>query len=196
MLSFLTISSFATSIHLSAENASLILEDLSGPRIFLMLRANWCEHCNALVPIWESLSANTSTFWNVVFADIECQSNQRFCRRFEGETYPRFYWIDPPSNTTVRYLGERDTTHFSMFLTKQATFPLIPFDSIFLSTSDQLTVFVFSHQADENQWLSQAIEIATRFRHIESRFLIETSAQNNLSAITSPNRRIYYHGEQ
>jgi thiol-disulfide isomerase/thioredoxin len=188
MLSFFITRLSAASISLIAANASSVLGNVTGPPTFLKLWAPWCQYCRSLAPVWDSLSLEPSL--SITVADIECNFSDPLCRRFEGTTYPRFFWVDPRTNATIRYLGERSLDHFKLFATKQLNFPFTRFDPAILHITSSVSLFIFSLPSGNTTLHSIARSISSRFRHIESHFFIEDSDHFTFSAVTSQTARL------
>jgi hypothetical protein len=189
MLSVLVAKVSAASISLSPSTAQSIISNSSSLPIFLRLWAPWCSYCRSLIPIWDSLSDDPSISSTVIIADLECNFSEPFCRRFEGTTYPRFFWIDPTVNVTVRYLGKRDLTHFALFTKKQLNFPLALFTSDLSALASEVTLFVFTVPEGDSGVRAVAGSIAARFRHLESYFLTEPGEEFGLHVIVGPEQR-------
>jgi hypothetical protein len=133
-----------------------------------------------------------------LISDIECESNPHLCEPFSPSTFPRFFWLDFATNTTVRYFGAHTKSDFVRFIARQLDFGLIPFDPLLASDAHRATVFVFSIPTEGTEQnlalLAHANDIANRFRHLDSQFAIEPSNDVSFSVFTAPNRRIVYKG--
>lgn len=170
--------------HLTDGNFADFINSADKP-IFLKLWANWCAHCKALAPTWDEL-AEMSEFDDVAYiADIECESNRKSCKLFEGESFPRLYWIEPKFATNITYTGTRDIPHFKMFIKKQINFPLIPINESeinnYTQTSNLSSLFLLKINSNDSKSLNNLKEVANNFRSSDIRFV-----QIDDNSITSP----------
>ncbi|KAK8881071.1 hypothetical protein M9Y10_003799 [Tritrichomonas musculus] len=204
---------FTTSIEITKENFDEIINNKEGKPIFIKLWATWCPHCRKMAPEWERLSEAKDLEGTVILAEIECEGNRELCKRFEGENFPRIYYINTKENLTTRYLGEREYDHFRMFIKKQQHFPLITVRndineiSKYYEISNITTTFIFCFPEGDQNALKQSQEIVMKHRHYESQFLwLNTNEddesklfdfkdhKNKIIAITNPNRTVEYNG--
>lgn len=173
-------------VHLTGQNISEIIGNGKTKPVFLLLWANWCPHCASLKPHWNELANETKYQDQVIFADMECESNRKECNSFEGENYPRIYWIDNQNNSTSLYLGERSHLHLSQYIEKQLKFPLIPVDSNtiseYIDNSNTITSFLFTIPENDIARLELSKKIASEYRNIESHFLLTTGKEYSLDA--------------
>ena len=194
MLTFL----FSISVIITTENATDVFHNPEKKPILLKLWASWCPHCKEFAPTWNDLESDPELQSQIVVAEIECEENRELCKNFEGQNYPRIYWIDRIENQTVRYFGTLDMPSFRSYIKKQLSFPLTVVDanelSEYIRDSNSITSFMFTVKSDDDNALRQAKEIAKTFRNFESRMLLQTSDKNELIAYTSPTRSTLYSG--
>lgn len=165
------------SIALTDNNATAVLRSLEKP-IFLKLWATWCPHCKQLKPTWDELSENENVTKDVIVADVECEANRITCQKFEGDNFPRIFWIDNNNNVIVQYNGERSVNHFISFINKQINYPLIVVRKeeeleVFRENVKEATTFVFN--GNIKNVADTAKVMAKEFRHLESNFVLDFS---------------------
>ena len=171
LVSFIT----ASPVHLSDDNFTEFINSTNHP-VFLKLWAYWCPHCKELEPIWDEL-ANITEYDGVVHvADIECESNKKTCKQYDGENYPRLYWIDSINKSTLAYHGSRTIPHFRMFIKKQLNFPLLPINDtseldLYTNTANISSVIFFKINDKDTESLKIAKVVASQFRSSDLRFI-------------------------
>lgn len=198
LLSFIS----STPVHLTDDNYTEFVNSTKVP-IFLKLWAFWCPHCKELEPIWNELAEITEYDDVVHIADIECESNKKVCKNFEGENYPRLYWIDSVNKSTLTYHGSRTIPHFRMFIKKQLNFPLLPIDDIseldsYTKTAHMSTVIFFRINDKDIESLKVAKTVASKFRTSDLRFIYfddENSNEPEMIVYNEINRQETFSGE-
>ncbi|KAH0791096.1 Thioredoxin family protein [Histomonas meleagridis] len=196
MIFFFIPSVISISIELTRENFDEVVNNTDNKPVFLKLWATWCPHCKKFQPVWEELSNSEKLLNDVIFAEIECESNRELCYKFQGQNFPRIYWMDRKQNINVQYNGPRTYEHFTMFIHKQLNFPLIPVENLteYQQKSNETTSFVFQIPIEDKSKITLSKSIATKFRHYESQFLLLNSDKPKLIALTSPERTVEYQG--
>lgn len=169
------------SIHLTNENASLIFNREPKLPVFIKLWASWCPHCKKFAPTWDEF-ANSSTFnGQVIIADIECEKNRQWCKKFPGQNFPRVYWLENETSNGIIFEGERTVDHLNLFVRKQLNFPLIVYQNEteihhdFDEKENFSVYFVFKIPQDSENYISVAKSVAESFRDKETPFLLITS---------------------
>lgn len=165
----------AAPVHLADDNFTEFINSTNLP-VFLKLWASWCPHCKELEPTWNELAEINEYDGVISIADIECESNRKTCKQFEGENYPRLYWIDSVSKSPLTYHGSRTIPHFRMFIKKQLNFPLLPINDIseienFTKTASISSVIFFKINDKDSNSLKIAKNVASQFRSSDLRFI-------------------------
>ena len=190
---------FSVSVIITAENASAVFDNPNKKPVLLKLWATWCPHCKEFQPTWDELESDPELQQKIIMAELECEENRMLCKDFEGEAFPRIYWMDLVQNQTVRYFGDRTLAGFRRYINKQLHFPLITVDGDddlrgYLSDADSVTSFVFDVKSNDEAAVSKAKEIATKFRNFESRMILRISDKNQLTAHVGSGRSVEYPG--
>ncbi|OHT16109.1 Thioredoxin family protein [Tritrichomonas foetus] len=198
IISFLAIFALSESIVLTDDNFNDVINNTEKIPVFLKLWANWCPHCKEMAPEWTKLVENNEFQGKIYFAEIECEQYRHLCKRFEGENYPRIYYLDLKENSSTRYLGEREYDNFKVFIKKQIQFPLVSITEndlqYYRDLANTTTSFIFCFPDNDVDSLHKAQEIVIKRRHYESQFLIMNSEVKKIIAITSPNRTVEFIG--
>lgn len=192
----------STPVHLTETNFTEFVNSTSKP-VFLKLWAYWCPHCKELEPIWNELAEIDEYNDAVNIADIECESNKKICKNFEGENYPRLYWIDSINKSTLTYHGSRTIPHFRMFIKKQLNFPLLPINDtneleFYTNTANISTVIFFKINEKDTKSLSIAKTVASQFRASDLRFIYyedDTLNKPEMIVYNEINRKEAFQGE-
>jgi len=68
----------------------------SGKKVLAKFHYPWCEHCNALKPIWKKLYKKYKDDDTIVILDIDCDSKQGeyLCSDFAIDGVPEIHWGD------------------------------------------------------------------------------------------------------
>ena len=194
----------AASVSVTAENFDQLFNKSAKLPVFVKLWATWCPHCREMQPQWELLANNTEFNGRLIIADIECEENREICKRFEGENYPRIYFVDASKNESTLYLGEREFPAFQLFIRKQLNFPLFALENDdldkYYEMSNVTTIFIFEIPAgpDYEKNLELAKQIVYKRRHYQSQFLfrkVNEVQKPKIVVITSKNRTVEYDGD-
>ena len=59
----------------------------------------------------EQEGKNENVTKDVIVADVECEANRITCQKFEGDNFPRIFWIDNNNNVIVQYLLPAEYLH-------------------------------------------------------------------------------------
>ena len=96
----------AESIHLNQiiYNETINMKDRLP--IFIELWDPHCHNCQAFKRIWERLASLEYFQKKILFADINCISENKLCQKISpGKEYPRFAWIDVNESVPRSYTG-------------------------------------------------------------------------------------------
>jgi protein disulfide isomerase len=134
LLSISLINSYSNSTKLSSEEAkelikifnssNFMVHDLDSSdfdqfnqttsHYFLEFYADWCQHCQSLIPIYEEAAVRTHV------QKIPCQyakvnGGDPLAERFGIKHYPTIFWVDNKEKTVTPYTGEREVAAFLKF---------------------------------------------------------------------------------
>ncbi len=185
---------------LTNENFTSFISNSSRP-VFLKLWATWCPHCKEFAPVWDELRTLEEFYETVYVADIECESNRKSCKTYEGKNYPQLYWIEPFNQSMTTYTGERSLEHFKLFIKKQLNFPMVLVEEneipLYSQTANVTTVFVFQIPKDDKAGLVVAQNVSSSLRNFECRFLLHfvNDGEKSLIAYTEIGRQEKYSGD-
>ena len=167
-----------TSISLNKLNYESIINQSFQIPVFVEVWNKWCSHCAAFSKTWNHITNNTLYDNKIIFADIECNSQSRVCKRFNGEHFPRLYLI---FNGEIRsYSGSLDVQHiceYIDFLISHQNNILIPITSENDVNYDN-NAFVFNTFSESD--LQTANNIACKHIDLaENKFYVIYESKNN-----------------
>lgn len=92
----------------------------SGKSSFVKFYAEWCSHCQQMVPAWEHLAESYAKNDNVQIVEIDADKSKDIGKRYNIQGYPtlKLFCADALSDP-VDYIGEREVEFFSNFLQNQ-----------------------------------------------------------------------------
>ena len=88
--------------------------DIKCKDTIILFHANWCGHCQVLMPIWKELKTKINTEeYNI----IEIESQNPFTKKIKMlRGYPSIYYINNNKNTTIEYNDDRTLESLILFL--------------------------------------------------------------------------------
>lgn len=89
----------------------------SGKTSFVKFYAEWCSHCQKMVPEWERLAESYSNQDDIQIVEIDADKSKDIGKRYNIQGYPtlKLFRADSLSDP-VDYSGEREWEFFSNFL--------------------------------------------------------------------------------
>lgn len=189
----------STPIHLSDDNFTEFINETSKLPIFLKLWASWCPHCKEMEPQWDALTNINELDERVAIADIECEANRKSCKLYDGNSFPRLYWIDRNDdiNGFTKYEGPKNLEHFLLFIKKQLQFPLVTVNDTnwYSRRANVSTAFLFKFTSKDKNMIDIAKNVSLYFRNIESHFLLmENTDKTELIAFIDTDKTVLYNG--
>ncbi|OHS95820.1 hypothetical protein TRFO_38043 [Tritrichomonas foetus] len=88
MISFLF--SLFLSLNITGENWFDLTKNSEGPPIFIFSFAEWCPHCNEIVPSWKALREKYESNEDVIIASLDCSDNNFVCFNLNIRSMPTF----------------------------------------------------------------------------------------------------------
>lgn len=122
ILSALSVAASAVASHVVVADSSnfddIVLN--SGKTSFVKFYAEWCSHCQHMVPAWEQLAESYANNNAVQIVEIDADKSKDIGRRYNIQGYPtlKLFRADALSDP-VDYIGEREVEFFSNFLRNQ-----------------------------------------------------------------------------
>ena len=111
------------SVVVTEENFESVVKG-SGDQVLLMeLWDPYCDHCKAFRPTWDELAADTRYEGSVIFADVNCYENKKFCEKFETHGYPAVVFVENET-ASLSYTGALNLDALDAFIQKQLSFPV------------------------------------------------------------------------
>ena len=120
----LTLLCSAESVSIDREKYKELLADNLEKPLFIDLWDPFCHHCREFRRIWENLASLPKFSNSVIFANINCDENRKWCREFGVRGYPSVVFEDQANEVKFVYDGPRTVEAMSSFLDKQLTLPV------------------------------------------------------------------------
>jgi thiol-disulfide isomerase/thioredoxin len=189
---------------ITAENASVVLNDTANFPLFIYVWDSWCPHCKAFTPIWKQLSDLPAYQHRLFFADLHCTVERKLCRRLSpGETFPRLIWLDSPTAQIQRYSGSQDSAGLIAFIRNQFGRALQVIESgsqVEALIADRIhkSLFLFNITSRDNETLRLVSAVTFHLRHFPVNFALVPDSSPHLPVIhhiASDFRKIQFTGE-
>ena len=88
--------------------------DIKCKDTIILFHANWCGHCQVLMPIWKELKTKINTEeYNI----IEIESQNPFTKKIKMlRGYPSIFYINNNKDITIEYNDDRTLESLILFL--------------------------------------------------------------------------------
>lgn len=81
---------------------------------FLEFYADWCQHCQSLMPIYEEAAVRTHV-QKIPCKYAKVNGDDALAQKFNIKGFPSIFWVDNTKKTVTPYTGERQVNDFLKF---------------------------------------------------------------------------------
>ncbi|KAJ5079267.1 protein disulfide-isomerase tmx3 [Anaeramoeba ignava] len=150
-------------ITLTKENFDeLVLQ--SEDRWFIKFYAEWCGHCKALKPIFESVAAQLGD--EIKFGEVNCEKQSKICNTYNVQGYPTLkFFIEDQIFEYHSHRTEENLISFCEKFSGPAVISIKDFNSLNEKLTEEKTNFVLltsSSKNEANREIDLFSKIATR----------------------------------
>lgn len=107
------------SINFNELNHNKVFNNTNGLPILIEIWSPWCPHCQEFEESWRNITNSEKWHDRVVFADINCDENKAYCKRFPGDGTPRLIWYTADGSESKQYFGRFLIDPVEDFIEKQ-----------------------------------------------------------------------------
>lgn len=197
---FFVVLALCESVKVTEETFGAVVKESAGQVLLLELWDPYCGHCAAFRPTWEELQDDTRYEGRVVFGDVDCYENKKFCEKFESHGYPAVVYVENETSH-ITYTGPLNMDSLEVFIQKQLSFPIRIIEREWELTklkdsTNVASVFFFVFYSLGDKEFAVVRDVALSLKNESCLFvgMMSSTSETRLSAFKSPEIEIIYDG--